>query len=587
MKNKSPIKIKRVIKKIIYVLALFLFLFGKADIAESASLSLRSSGTSVSVGNIISVRATVNTDGKYVNNAEGVIQFPTDLLEVLSVSKSSSIFSLWVEEPRFSNYDGSISFNGGVPNPGYSGNGEVITVTFKAKKAGSASVIFSDASVRENDGLGTDILTSKSAASIQIQDSAKTETNTKDTQNNAVKETTANTANTSAPAKPAVISSTHPKQDVWYKGTSALFSWSVPNSVTSVQASLNKSELNAPSVTYDGSVSRKTLNDLDDGVYYLNLRLKNNNGWSETAHYKINVDNTAPETLELEIIDADNAKYVQINSQDKASGIEHYELSVDSGTTVKFTDKDLVDKKYKLPLYAKGNHNLSVIAYDKAGNKKESTITFPVSDIVPPEITTDTESVEVGDNVTISGKTIYPNAKVEILVNNAGNIERYEQVTDKDGKFELVLSDIKQRGRLEINANLVLGNNQTVGAEKSLSVNVGDPKSLENIKKIVYPTVEIIIALFVGLMLLIGLYIGWHRFFGIRKQYREDLKVMGENVHKTMLLLKKELKAQLKVLQKIKEDRELNEKEEIIFEEIQNNIDDVEKFIQKKIKKLM
>ncbi len=111
--------------------------------SNAATLSLAPSTSTVTVGNIVSIGVKVNTQGKYINNGEVVIQFPTDLLEVISISKSSSIFSLWVEEPSFSNATGRISFNGGVANPGFNGSsGTIASITFKAKKAGSASLIY-------------------------------------------------------------------------------------------------------------------------------------------------------------------------------------------------------------------------------------------------------------------------------------------------------------------------------------------------------------------------------------------------------------------------------------------------------------
>ncbi len=89
--------------------------------AVAATLSLSPAAASVAAGNIITVTAVVNSQGVAVNNAESVIQFPTDLLQVISVSRSSSIFTLWVEEPTFSNVTGRVSFNGGITNPGFLG----------------------------------------------------------------------------------------------------------------------------------------------------------------------------------------------------------------------------------------------------------------------------------------------------------------------------------------------------------------------------------------------------------------------------------------------------------------------------------
>ena len=59
---------------------------------------------------------------------------------------------------------------------------------------------------------------------------------------------------------------------------------------------------------------------------------------------------------------------------------------------------------------------------------------------------------------------------------------------------------------------------------------------------------------------------------------------MTTEVHKAMLLLKEELNDQLKSLEKVKIDRSLNEKEEVIFNEIRDNIDGIDDFVEKKLK---
>ncbi len=156
-------------KKIFNLVSLVFIFFVFGLKSEAAVLWARPSQSEVSVGNIISIQVTVDTSGKVINNAESIIQFPRDLLEVVSIDKKTSIFSLWVEEPSFSNTSGQVTFNGGVPNPGFvGGNGNIISVVFRAKKPGVASVIFSNSAVRENDGLGTDILSGVAGSEISI-----------------------------------------------------------------------------------------------------------------------------------------------------------------------------------------------------------------------------------------------------------------------------------------------------------------------------------------------------------------------------------------------------------------------------------
>lgn len=159
----------KLLKNKIRILFLIVFFLSFTENSHAAILQMVPSQTEVTVGNIVNLQVSVNTLGKVINNAESIIQFPKDLLEVVSIDKRSSIFSLWVEEPSFSNSTGQIRLNGGVPNPGFVGtNGNIISVVFRTKAVGTASVIFSNSAVRENDGLGTDILSGTSGSQIKI-----------------------------------------------------------------------------------------------------------------------------------------------------------------------------------------------------------------------------------------------------------------------------------------------------------------------------------------------------------------------------------------------------------------------------------
>lgn len=112
------------------------------------------------VGDTISVALLVNTTNQSINAVDGQIVFPSDKLEILNISRENSILNLWAEEPTLSSrQDGSITFSGGLPSPGFIGTaGKIMTISFKAKKDGNAMITLSNALVLANDGFGTDIL---------------------------------------------------------------------------------------------------------------------------------------------------------------------------------------------------------------------------------------------------------------------------------------------------------------------------------------------------------------------------------------------------------------------------------------------
>lgn len=151
-------------------LLLFLFIgFTSASFAEAATLSVYPAINGHHVGDIFSVNIIVTDLQQAMNAASGVITFPVSQLEVVSLSKEGLLLSLWVKEPVFSNVNGTVSFEGVVPNPGFSGvTGKLLTVTFKAKTVGFGDIKFASGSVLANDGRGTNMLTGFGNAKISL-----------------------------------------------------------------------------------------------------------------------------------------------------------------------------------------------------------------------------------------------------------------------------------------------------------------------------------------------------------------------------------------------------------------------------------
>lgn len=161
------------------ILSLFLVLIIGAQLAVAATLSISPSASDVNESRTFTSTVYVNAGGQSVNAVQGVINFPTDKLQVVSISKSSSIVDFWVKDPSFSNSSGSINFEGAIIS-GYSGStGKVISITFRPKALGDASVSFSSAQVLANDGNGTNVLSANPGASYSIIKDTTSSTPTK------------------------------------------------------------------------------------------------------------------------------------------------------------------------------------------------------------------------------------------------------------------------------------------------------------------------------------------------------------------------------------------------------------------------
>lgn len=247
--------------------------------ADSASLYLSPSSGSYTVNNTFSIVVRTNTGGASINAAQGILVFSPDKLSVMSISKTGSIFSLWTTEPTYSNSSGTISFGGGVPSPGYTGApGKIITITFKAKVSGTASINWSSGAVLANDGKGTNILTNMNGGKYNLKA--------------VVSSIETGTASIKAPVKPDIVSSTHPEENKWYSDSTVEFSWEMPKNVTGVSIRFDQKSVSNPGPLSDGLFNSKTYKDVDDGIWYLHLKLRNEYGWGDIEHLRVQVDTT-------------------------------------------------------------------------------------------------------------------------------------------------------------------------------------------------------------------------------------------------------------------------------------------------------
>jgi len=466
-----------------------------------------------------------------------------------------------------------------LPNPGYKGQGGyVATITFKAKKQGSASIIFTEGAIRENDGLGTDILTSKIGSTIQIGVPKVIE----------VPIPTTTDEKSPVPAKPVIYSETHPNQNSWYSKNTATFSWKIPNGVTSIQTLYNKTSNSIPTISYDSSVSQKTFNNLSDGTSYFHLRFINQTGRSEVAHYKINIDTKAPVLSVPTVRTIDGKNIIKLEAKDESSKIDYYTIAIDGNPLIKVFDGDLIKGEYTLPVLMGGAHNLIINVYDSAGNYDSSNITITSKEISSPLLSLNSKEIKNGESVVVSGKTNYPGENVVVVVEIEGKeLHRYDQKISSDGSFSIITDKIKQTGLVTVWAQILFSENVSSPASEKVYLKVNETEVVRVTLSIFYPLLGLIVVISSSLIAIFLLYLGWHKFFGLKKKINKELEDTSKDIHKAMLLLKEELNSQLESLENIKQDRSLNKKEETIFKQIQKNVDSIDSFVENKLKNII
>ena len=149
-------KIIVLIITLILIIGIVLVAFWRYNKAEDATVKLDIPKT-VKIGEMLDVPVKIDTAGKTINAAEVYLTFDPEAMKVESLSKENSVFELWITgEPKFSNEKGEISFAGGLPTPGFSGEGQIGSVKITLLRSGKQQIKF-DSRTRAllNDGQGS------------------------------------------------------------------------------------------------------------------------------------------------------------------------------------------------------------------------------------------------------------------------------------------------------------------------------------------------------------------------------------------------------------------------------------------------
>jgi len=560
---------------IFFVLATVFFIVLPAT-AQAASLYFSPSSGSYAVGSALSVSVYVSSADQTMNAASGIVSFPQDKLEVVSLSKSGSIMSLWVQEPAFSNALGTVNFEGIVLNPGFTGSGgKIINITFRVKAVGTANLNFSSGSLLANDGQGTNILTSLGNASFSLGIAEP-----------AAPEAEIPPTVAGAPVAPQVSSLTHPDPNKWYATDDAKFTWPVPSDVTATRLLVGKIPNAVPTVYYSPAISSKELSDLEDGIWYFHVRLRNGAGWGGISHFRFQIDTKPPEPFEIEFIDGketDNPQPIALfNTTDSLSGIGYYKIKIGEGDYFNVSADEVVSHNpYKLPLQAPGKRTLLVQAYDKAGNFNIAQEEFVIKPIASPKIIDYPARLESGGILIVKGKTKYPDVQINIFLQHEKDEPKSHSVkSDKDGEFTFVGENRLKDGIYKLWAEVVDERGARSEQSEKVIIAVERPVFIR-IGSWAVGFLSVFIPL-VALIFLITylLWHWWHKFAAMRKRVRREIKESKTALHQAFKALEEETEEQIA---KLDGRPDLSAREKKICDELKKALKISEKFIGKEI----
>ncbi len=406
------------------IILLAIIFLGLSGVAQAATLNINTSNSTFKVGDQFAADIKIDSQDIGVNAAQATIKFSPAVLEVVSIDKTGSVFNFWVQEPKFSNDTGEITFIGGASSGSVGKSLQVIRVVFRAKGLGQSDIVFTDGAVTASDGSGTNVLSLMNKNTVNVANIAADNTGI-----NTIERTPI--ASDSVPSMPVVKVPLYPDPAKWYNDSSKFSAnWQLPGDISAVASDLDKYPSFDPTKS-KGIFDNEAFSALSDGIWYLHVRFYNNMGWSVTNHYRLAIDTVPPPPFEIIFSDglsSSNPKpVVTYQAKDQLSGIDHFYIQIDGDKAI-----DTDSTSYTLPSQKPGKHVIKIGAQDKAGNKVENNAQFEILPIESPKIISVTENIFSGEGgLVINGKSL-PNVSIIIEVKDQANNLIYSFKTDSD-----------------------------------------------------------------------------------------------------------------------------------------------------------
>jgi len=571
--GKNPGKDK--LKESLFFLSLFFFLlialfsvFPCFADAKEASFFVSPSKGSFGVGETFRVSVFVKSEGAFINAAQSKITFPPNLLRVSDISKSGSIFTLWVQEPSWSNSKGEVSFGGGLPSPGFRGkSGKVVTISFQGKAIGKATVSFKEEMILENSAFAPNIFSFSNEGKYIIYKTEVVEI-------------------PQVPKTPEISSLSHPRQDRWYSNNNPEFKWDLEPNVTDVSFSLNQKPGFNPGNESDGLFGSKGFNDIEDGIWYFHLKVKNNNGWSDISHFEIRIDTKPPHAFEIisdNEGDATNpTPLLFFEAADDTSGISYYELKIGDKDSLKVIEGKTAP--YRVAPQLPGDYPVTVKAYDYAQNFSESKTRIRIESIERPEITIWPSVFRAGKEVMYVEGTAIPDCDVIVFFKKDNEtVKEWEIQSNERGEWSLKESGLFRSGDYELSAR--------TRDERGAVSDPSDPRFVKVMLSgitigpwvIGFKTLLFLLLILLILILIGIVYLLW-RIRETKDEIVEETKDLKKKFYKEFHELEQDIEKELEILKWLRSKRRFTKKEEKRENDLLKNLADVKKVFKKELK---
>lgn len=355
------------------------FLFSTS--AHAASYSFSPASGSYEVGKTFTVSVMVDPGTDAVNTGDGALSYDTAKLTAVSVSKEGSVFNLWVTEPALNAGAGTVTFAGGATTP-FSGSKRVVTVSFKAKAEGAATVKLDKGTLLA--GAGQNVLAgSLPTASFTITPAAA-KPPVEEKPDTPAPAKPARAVNIPVPDAPVIKSSTHKEEGTWYNQNTVKLTWDLPYGVTGLKKLWSEKADAEPTEVHEPPIPDWTKENVADGVWYFHAAYKNRGGWGSSTAFKVQIDTTPPKEFTVTGTGGDLAAQLSWAAEDELSGVVVYRIAVDDGRPRDVQPSELIAGGYTLTNIDPGEHSIIVTAVDAAGNEREARTKVTATGELPP-----------------------------------------------------------------------------------------------------------------------------------------------------------------------------------------------------------
>lgn len=445
------------ITKYFFTFSAGLFFLASAHSVFAAVLYILPEQKNFSLGENFSVDVRIDSEGEGINAAQAIINWPVGVLEFIEADKTGSAFNFWVEEPKLSGDSNSLSFIGGTAK-GVSGEAlQILKIKFKARGAGIAEISISDVAITASDGRGTNVLSKIKGASYGVGG----EVVPQEPMSQPVKVERKAVPAENLPQKPELKVPLYQDQAGWHNNLGELVVlWDIPEDVTEMAAVIDHSPNTAPQKAEKELATGKKFGVLEEGIWYVHVRFRNNIGWGPAAYHRIALDTKPPLAFEIKLPEGEStdnpAPSLQFKTSDELSGLKEYQIRIDGNEAVRIAAAEFKGG-FTLPLQAPGKHRVVVKALDQAENSVEDDVILDILPISSPAFTFVTKEIFSDESNGLAVKGIaLPDINVllqveEVLKSEKGGIAAKGIArVDNRGNWDFTFNEPLRNGRYAV-----------------------------------------------------------------------------------------------------------------------------------------